>query len=99
MVNVFHVLFEAGYLHKYKDIVWVQACQDFEDDEDEEEEDDSSSGSVAVVCVRKPAKSSRRLASDEEISLSGNFEKNQQRKSSFKLGVERHDRQRSPRSN
>jgi hypothetical protein len=90
LANTFAVLFEAGYLFKYKDIVWAPQC---EDDEDEEQDDDSSEDSVAVVRVRK-SKKSRRAASEEE--LSGNFEKNKQRKSSFKLSGEHHDHERSP---
>ena len=41
MQDTFSILFEAGYLFKYKDIVW-QSYNDEESEEEEEDDDEDS---------------------------------------------------------
>ena len=75
VTETFGILLEAGYLYKYKDIVW----QPFEEESDEDNsESDSEVGGLYAGLSRKQSNKSSQNNSmkfkDEDMS--GNFEKN-----------------------
>ena len=89
--KTFSIVFEAGYLYKYKDIVWKPNNEEVEEEDEDDEDDDSSSENDSMFKkAQKRKKTSNSESEEEKTNRSGNYEKNRSRQESFKLKAKNH---------